>query len=104
MMRNLFQHTKPVALCSIRGKTPHCLDALPLRHLWAHPPSPTQSVLICGWGETSYMCDLLGELDHGPSALAPGSQVTLFNTRDEADILSAQPHLNVPTLLWLALC
>jgi hypothetical protein len=31
-----------------------------------------QRVLLCGWGETQFMADLLAELDHGPSALPPG--------------------------------
>jgi hypothetical protein len=48
-----------------------------------------QRVLLCGWGETQFMADLLAELDHGPSALPPGSSVTLLNSRPTAHIMSA---------------
>jgi hypothetical protein len=53
-----------------------------------------QRVLLCGWGETQFMGDLLMELDHGPSALPPGSSVTLLNSRPTSHIMSAP---------WLAL-
>lgn len=33
------------------------------------------------------MIDLLSELDHGPSALPKGSEVTMFNTRTDQEVL-----------------
>ncbi len=33
------------------------------------------------------MTDLLSELDHGPSALPRGSEVTLFNTRSSQEVM-----------------
>ena len=48
-----------------------------------------QRVLLCGWGETQFMADLLAELDHGPSALPPGSSVTLLNSRPMDHIMGA---------------
>ena len=48
-----------------------------------------QTVLLCGWGETTFMADLLHELDHGPAALPDNSSVTLLNTRPGVDILGA---------------
>ena len=33
------------------------------------------------------MTDLLSELDHGPSALPKGSEVTMFNTRSVREVL-----------------
>jgi hypothetical protein len=48
-----------------------------------------QTVLLCGWGETTFMADLLHELDHGPAALPENSSVTLLNTRPGVDILGA---------------
>ncbi len=54
-----------------------------------------QRVLLCGWGETQFMADLLAELDHGPSALPPGSSVTLLNSRPTSHIMGAG-HNNNP--------
>ena len=34
------------------------------------------------------MCELLSELDRGPVAVAPGSQVTLFNMQDGASVMA----------------
>lgn len=39
-------------------------------------------VLICGWGDASFMWMLLRELDRGPAALPRGSELTLFNSRE----------------------
>lgn len=46
-----------------------------------------QKLLILGWGDAVLMTDLLSELDHGPSALPPGSEVTLFNTRTSQEVM-----------------
>ena len=46
-----------------------------------------QKLLILGWGDAVLMTDLLSELDHGPSALPRGSEVTLFNTRTSQEVL-----------------
>ena len=46
-----------------------------------------QKLLILGWGDTVLMVDLLSELDHGPSALPKGSQVTMLNTRTQQEVL-----------------
>ena len=37
------------------------------------------------------MTDLLSELDHGPSALPKGSEVTLFNTRSSQEVMGTRP-------------
>jgi hypothetical protein len=69
----------------------HRVQAVPIV-IWcctyAHAPL-LQRVLLCGWGEHQFMGDLLAELDHGPSALPPGSSVTLLNSRPTAHIMSA---------------
>lgn len=46
-----------------------------------------QRLLILGWGDAVLMTDLLSELDHGPSALPSGSEVTLFNTRTSQEVM-----------------
>lgn len=46
-----------------------------------------QRLLILGWGDSVLMIDLLSELDHGPSALPKGSEVTMFNTRTAQEVL-----------------
>lgn len=43
-----------------------------------------QKCLICGWAESNFMSDVLRELDRGPSALPPGTHVTLCNMHDAA--------------------
>lgn len=43
------------------------------------PASSLQGVLVCGWSEPSLMADMLRELDRGPSRLAQGSLLTLYN-------------------------
>ena len=47
-----------------------------------------QAVLICGWREEAFMSDMLREMDHGPSALPAGSQLTLFNTSTNVEIMA----------------
>jgi len=61
-----------------------------------------QKLLILGWGDGALMTDLLSELDHGPSALPKGSEVTLFNTRSSQEVMgiSDTPH---QSLQWLYL-
>ncbi|KAK9810370.1 hypothetical protein WJX72_009592 [[Myrmecia] bisecta] len=46
-----------------------------------------ERVLICGWGESTFMTMLLRELDHGPAALPRGSELTLFNMRDAQHVM-----------------
>jgi len=36
-------------------------------------------VLLCGWGETAFMSNLLRELASGPAALPRNSEIVLFN-------------------------
>ena len=50
-----------------------------------------QRLLILGWGDGTLMTDLLSELDHGPSALPKGSEVTLFNTRSSQEVMGTPP-------------
>ena len=38
-----------------------------------------QRVLLCGWGETAFMSNLLRELASGPAALPRNSEIVLFN-------------------------
>ncbi len=45
------------------------------------------------------MTDLLSELDHGPSALPRGSEVTLFNTRSSQEVMGMCPSPNNPETL-----
>ena len=47
-----------------------------------------QAVLICGWREEAFMSDMLREMDHGPSALPAGSQLTLFNSSTNVEIMA----------------
>ena len=49
-----------------------------------------QRLLILGWGDAVLMTDLLSELDHGPSALPRGSEVTLFNTRTSQEVMGGR--------------
>lgn len=37
---------------------------------------------MCGWGEPTFMANLLRELDTGPAALPKGSEVVMFNRLD----------------------
>jgi hypothetical protein len=48
-----------------------------------------QHILICGWSDTTFMCWLLRELDHGPVSMAAGSKVTLLNIH-ETDVIMEQ--------------
>ena len=38
-----------------------------------------QRILLCGWGETAFMSNLLRELASGPAALPRNSEIVLFN-------------------------
>jgi hypothetical protein len=38
-----------------------------------------QRILLCGWGETAFMSNLLRELSSGPAALPRNSEIVLFN-------------------------
>ncbi len=58
-----------------------------------------QKVLVCGWGEPTFMSNLLRELDHGPAALPRGSEVVLFNqqeTEQQQEMLSVRPASALP--------
>lgn len=44
-------------------------------------------VLVLGWGPACLMVDLLRELDHGLSALPPGSEIVFANTHSARDSL-----------------
>jgi hypothetical protein len=46
-----------------------------------------ERVLVLGWGPMSLMVDLLRELDHGLSALPPGSEVVFVNVHSRHDSL-----------------
>ncbi len=71
---------------------------LPVNSLWLQRLHAAlwQTVLLCGWGETTFMADLLHELDHGPAALPADSSVTLLNTRPGVDILGDRPAHDAP--------
>ncbi|DBA72591.1 TPA: hypothetical protein ACH3X2_010343 [Trebouxia sp. C0005] len=59
-------------------------------------------LLILGWGDGTLMTDLLSELDHGPSALPKGSEVTLFNTRSSQEVMGkAREKASLQTLTVL---
>lgn len=58
-----------------------------------------QPLLLCGWGETSYMCDLLLELDRGPAALARGCEVTLFSPHSPEEIKACLEE-TIGTRFW----
>ncbi len=45
------------------------------------------------------MTDLLSELDHGPSALPRGSEVTLFNTRSSQEVMGTRPSPDYAVVL-----
>jgi len=63
---------------------------------YTHASGGAEKVLICGWGEVTFMSNLLRELDHGPAALPRGSQVVLFNQQEaeqQQEMLSDFPKL-----------
>lgn len=52
-----------------------------------------QKILVCGWGEPTFMSNLLRELDHGPAALPRNSTVVMFNrleTEQQQGMLQAR--------------
>lgn len=48
------------------------------------PDDRPKRVLVCGWGEQSFMRAVLRELDQGQQALPDGSEVVFVNTHDTA--------------------
>ena len=65
-----------------------------------------QRILVCGWGEPTFMSNLLRELDHGPAALPRNSEVVMFNrleTEQQQAMLSVRARLHLTfsaTLCW----
>jgi hypothetical protein len=70
----------PAARRSLRlGSPPRRI----IRRGFARPP---QRVLVCGWGDTPFMVEVLRTLDRGACCLPPGSEVRLFNPRPGAEV------------------
>ena len=66
-------------------------------------PGRLQDVLICGWGDSTFMVALLHSMD---AELPRGSQVTVLNLRPKEEVLGAPAQLpNRPAELtyWPAL-
>ena len=57
-----------------------------------------QRLLVCGWGETPFMVDLLRELDAGTGALPRGSEVILLNAHAEERIAGHLDAIRNPNL------
>ena len=62
---------------------------------WAQPeplsrPGRAQDVLICGWGDSTFMVALLHSMD---AELPRGSQVTVLNLRPKEEVLGAPAQL-----------
>ena len=60
-----------------------------------------QRILVCGWGEPTFMSNLLRELDHGPAALPRNSEVVMFNrleTEQQQAMLSVSGGQHLPCL------
>ena len=55
-----------------------------------------QDVLICGWGDSTFMVALLHSMDE---ELPKGSQVTVLNLRPKEEVLGARPHNYDPCIL-----
>ncbi|KAK9800732.1 hypothetical protein WJX73_002178 [Symbiochloris irregularis] len=74
-----------VAAAPLRARSVHTLP------LSLNSPDELEhgKCLICGWAESSFMGDVLRELDRGTSALQPGTHVTLFNTHSTGAIEAA---------------
>lgn len=51
-------------------------------------------VLVCGWGEQSFMRSILRELSYGQVALPPGSEVTFVNMHDRETSLEQAVHVS----------
>ena len=59
---------------------------------------PAQRLLVCGWGETPFMTDLLRELDAGTGALGRGSEVVLLNAHAAEHIAEHLDRIRSPGL------
>lgn len=59
-----------------------------MNDFWPDCSTHAQAVLICGWRDEAFMSDMLREMDHGPSALPVGSQLTLFNASTNVEIMA----------------
>ena len=59
-----------------------------MNDFWPNCSTHAQAVLICGWRDEAFMSDMLREMDHGPSALPVGSQLTLFNASTNVEIMA----------------
>ncbi len=57
-----------------------------------------QRLLLCGWGETPFMVDLLRELDAGTGSLPHGSEVILLNAHPEDRIAGHLATIRNPGL------
>ena len=53
-------------------------------------PGRAQDVLICGWGDSTFMVALLHSMD---AELPRGSQVTVLNLRPKEEVLGAPAQL-----------
>ena len=62
-----------------------------------------QRILVCGWGEPTFMSNLLRELDHGPAALPLGSEVVMVN-RLESEQQSAMLKVFPVALISFRVC
>ncbi|KAK9811837.1 hypothetical protein WJX72_011041 [[Myrmecia] bisecta] len=93
--------TAPVAVPSLLGgmrlRSDGVADGkvpLPVEYRLGPEVDGIERLLICGWGETSFMSDLLRELDRGPAALAPGSEVTLLNIHEGYELFARIKRYN----------
>lgn len=71
---------------------------------YTHSDGAAEKILICGWGEPTFMSNLLRELDHGPAALPKNSEVVMFNrleTEQQQAMLSDFGKLRNVRLLHL---
>ena len=57
-----------------------------------------QDVLICGWGDSTFMVALLHSMDE---ELPKGSQVTVLNLRPKEEVLGERPQTTHPSLAFL---
>lgn len=56
----------------------------------ARPSGAVQDVLICGWGDSTFMVALLHSMDE---ELPKGSQVTVLNLRPKEEVLGERPQI-----------
>ena len=70
--------------------------------LGLEPSGAVQDVLICGWGDSTFMVALLHSMDE---ELPKGSQVTVLNLRPKEEVLGERPQMIHPLcLLIIAAC